>query len=124
MPISLITPRAIDVVRVQANAFKILGFEVRTDSDDPAADRAFVRKEARHVVDGVIVDRAVMRGTEYTATTMLPVLADIGRRFFAQLGLTAPTLDDATLGYLFYVAFRDGLYEAERRSGEFPVDAR
>lgn len=123
MPITTPTPRPIDVVRIEANTFKLLGFEVHTESDDPPDDRIFVRKEARTTVDGVITARTPMRGTEYTAVTVVPVFADLVKRLAATLGMQVPPVDDSTIAIAFYVAFRDALYDAERRSGEFPADA-
>jgi hypothetical protein len=81
MPISLALPRAIDVVRTEANSFKILGFEVHTETEVSADDRVVVRKEARATSGGRVTSRTPMRVTEYTAETMLPVLADIARKF-------------------------------------------
>lgn len=123
MPIYTTTSRALDIVRIQANAFKILGFEVHTDTEEATDDRVFVRKEARHIVNGVQVSQTPMRGTEYTAVTMLPVLADIAKRLASALNVSLPAVPDDALGYALYVAFRDGLYEAERLGGEFPSDA-
>lgn len=123
MPISIPVPRPLDVVHIEANSFKILGFEVHTETEVANEDRVFVRKEARIILNGTMVSSTPLRGTEYTATTMLPILADIGKRFAAALGLQLPQAPDDQLGFALYLAFRDGLYDAERKSGEFPADA-
>lgn len=116
--------RVLDPTRVlpTANDWKILGFEVRTDSEEPLDDRLFVRKEARRIVSETIVDRMSLRGTAYTTETMQPLLGDVGRRFLAALGLDVDA-DDAAVSFALYCALRDGLYAAEQASGEFPADA-
>jgi hypothetical protein len=114
-------PLAVTQIVPTVNQYKILGFEVHTDGDDVGGDTVFVRREARRVVNGVVQSRYPLRGTVYTASSMLPVMADILRRCLAA-GATA-NLDDATLGGLLYVAFRDALYADQKRLKEFPADA-
>lgn len=123
MPITTSEPKALEIVQIMANSFKILGFETHTETDVPNDDTIFVRKEARTLVDGVITARTPMRGTQYTAVTVVPVFADLVKRLAISLGLELPPVDDPTIALAFYVAFRDALYDAERRSGEFPADA-
>ena len=123
MPLTTPDERPLGATKVlpTVNSYKILGFEVNTESDDIGKDTVFVRREARRVVNNVITNRYPLRGTVYTSTTMLPVLADILRRCLA--AGAAAGLDDATLGAMLYIAFRDALYADQKRIQEFPVDA-
>src|SRR2546423_9601483 len=123
MPIQTPDDRPLGATKVvpTVNTYKILGFEVHTDGDDVSSDTVLVRREARRVVNGVVTNRYPLRGTTYTSTSMLPVMADILRRCLAA-GVTADQ-DDATLGATLYIAFRDALYADQKRLKEFPSDA-